>query len=94
MSEIEIPELKEIRYTVHDENMFLVAIDASDRPFLFYSMSLGHMEGRSLSRKARKVYEYSSGRRLAGKVKSKSVRPEEFFKSYGAMFSSRRPSEL
>lgn len=94
MSEVEIPALKEIKYTIHDEKIFLVAIDGSDRPFLFYSISLGHAEGRSLSRKARRVYEYSTGRRLVGKVRSKSVKPEEFFKSYGAMFSSSRPSEL
>ena len=78
--------VKELKYTVHDEKMYLVAIDVSDRPFLFYSMSLGHIEGRSLSRKASKVYEYSTGHKLVGKIRSKSVGPEEFFKSFGAMF--------
>ena len=64
--------VKELKYTVHDEKMYLVAIDVSDRPFLFYSMNLGNIEGRSLSRKASKVYEYSTGHKLVGKIRSKS----------------------
>ncbi|MHB8566498.1 MAG: hypothetical protein ACYC7D_09795 [Nitrososphaerales archaeon] len=79
-------KIREIRYTVHEYTILIAAIDDSGNTTLFQSMRIDVVEGRSLSFKAKKVYEYSTGEKLQGKIRSISVKPPDFFREFGQGF--------
>ncbi len=82
--------VKELKYTIHDSYILVVALDQVGAPFFYESMHMDVVEGRSLSLKAKMVFEYHTGRKVSSKTKAISVRPNEFLQEYGHGFGDKR----